>query len=178
MIYELVLRNFDCSLEFVFSLLLLQSFNFSLVSFVCNFQDWGCVISREIDFLLKILLIDSLLTPIVESTYWKILYITLTRSDSKPCDWDLTRNKMNQVHHWQPRLRNTVARCVMWKYRPFFQKWQIYGCIPKRIFNGTGFSIDIDEKNAILKLRLFLMLFFYNFMKLPQWLVWKSNQSF
>ena len=51
---ELVLRNFDCSLEFVFSLLLLQPFNFSPVSFACNFQDWGCIILREIDFLLKI----------------------------------------------------------------------------------------------------------------------------
>ena len=54
MIYELVLRNFNCSLEFVFSLLLLQPSNFSPVSFACNFQDWGCVILREIDFLLKI----------------------------------------------------------------------------------------------------------------------------
>ena len=54
MIYELALRDFDCSLEFVFSLLLLQPFNFSPVSFACNFQDWGCVILREIDFLLKI----------------------------------------------------------------------------------------------------------------------------
>jgi len=54
LIYELALRNFDCSLEFVFSLLLLQPFNFSPVSFACNFQDWGCVILREIDFLLKI----------------------------------------------------------------------------------------------------------------------------
>ena len=34
--------------------LLLQPLNFSPVSFVCNFQDWGCVILREIDFLLKI----------------------------------------------------------------------------------------------------------------------------
>jgi len=39
MIYELVLRNFDYSLEFVFSLLLIQPFNFSPVSFACNFQD-------------------------------------------------------------------------------------------------------------------------------------------
>jgi len=54
MIYELVLRNFHCSLEFVFSLQLLQPFNFSPVSFACNFQDWGCVILREIDFLLKL----------------------------------------------------------------------------------------------------------------------------
>jgi len=55
MIYKLVLRNFDCSLEFVFfSLLLLQPFSFSPVSFACNCQDWGCAILREIDFLLKI----------------------------------------------------------------------------------------------------------------------------
>jgi len=33
------LRHFDCSLEFAFSLLLLQPFNFSPVSFACNFQD-------------------------------------------------------------------------------------------------------------------------------------------
>jgi len=39
MIYELVLRNFDSSLEFVFSLLLLQPFNFSPVSFAFNFQE-------------------------------------------------------------------------------------------------------------------------------------------
>ena len=52
--FERVLRNFDCSLEFVFSLLLLQPFNFSPVSFACNFQDWGCVILHEIDFYLKI----------------------------------------------------------------------------------------------------------------------------
>jgi len=54
MISELVLRNFDGSREFVFSLLLLQPFNFSPVSFDGNFQDWGCIILREIDFLLKI----------------------------------------------------------------------------------------------------------------------------
>ena len=33
------------------------------------YKDWGCVILREIDFLFKNLLIDSLLTSIVESTY-------------------------------------------------------------------------------------------------------------
>ena len=49
-----MLRNFDCSLEFVFSLLLFQPFNLSPVSFACNFQDWGGAILREIDFLLKI----------------------------------------------------------------------------------------------------------------------------
>ena len=31
----------------------IQPFNVSPVSFACNFQDWGCVILREIDFLLK-----------------------------------------------------------------------------------------------------------------------------
>ena len=31
-----------------------QPFNFSPVSFACSFQDWGCVILHEIDFLLKI----------------------------------------------------------------------------------------------------------------------------
>ena len=51
---SLCYENFDCSLEFVFSLLLLQPFNFSPVSFACNFQHWGCIILREIDFLLKI----------------------------------------------------------------------------------------------------------------------------
>jgi len=39
MIYELELQNFDCSLEFVFSLLLFQPFKFSPVSFACNCQD-------------------------------------------------------------------------------------------------------------------------------------------
>jgi len=39
MIYELALRNFDCSLELVFALQLLQPFNFSPIGFACNFQD-------------------------------------------------------------------------------------------------------------------------------------------
>jgi len=41
-------------LSLFLSQLLLQPFNFSPVSFACNFQDLGCVILREIDFLLKI----------------------------------------------------------------------------------------------------------------------------
>ena len=76
MIYELVLWNFDCSLEFVFSLLLLQSFNFSPVSFACNFQDWGCVILREIDFLLKICWSIPCLHP-----SWKEHTCSLRRAD-------------------------------------------------------------------------------------------------
>jgi len=39
MINEFVLRYFDCNLEFVFSLLLLEPFNFSPVSFACKSQD-------------------------------------------------------------------------------------------------------------------------------------------
>jgi len=35
-------------------LLLLQAFNFSPVSVACKFQDCGCIILREIDFLLKL----------------------------------------------------------------------------------------------------------------------------
>ena len=48
--YEIVI----VVLRLFFSLLLLQHFKFSPVSSACNFQDWGCVILREIDFLLKI----------------------------------------------------------------------------------------------------------------------------
>jgi len=65
----IVLRNFDCSLEFVFSQLLLQPFNFSPVSFACIFQEWGKRLFSWNRFPIKNLLIDSLLTPIVESTY-------------------------------------------------------------------------------------------------------------
>jgi len=43
MISELVLQVFDSSLEFFFSLMLLQLFNFLPASFACNFHDWGCV---------------------------------------------------------------------------------------------------------------------------------------
>jgi len=71
MIYELVLRNFNCSLEFVFSLLLLQPFNFSPVSFACNFYGLRMGNFTWNRFPIKNLLIDSLLTPIVESTYLK-----------------------------------------------------------------------------------------------------------
>ena len=44
----------DGKSSFSLSLLLLQPFNFSPVSFACNFQEWECVILREIDFLSKI----------------------------------------------------------------------------------------------------------------------------
>ena len=74
MIYELVLRNFDCSLEFVFSLLLLQPFNVSPVSFACNFQDWGCVILREIDFLLKICWSIPCLHPSWKAHTWTAIF--------------------------------------------------------------------------------------------------------
>ena len=41
-------------LKYVLSTMGISKFNFSPVSFACNFQEWGCVILREIDFLLKI----------------------------------------------------------------------------------------------------------------------------
>jgi len=50
---------------FAFSALL-QPLNFSTLSFTCKFQGWGCVVSREIIFLLENLLNDS--TP---SCLWK-----------------------------------------------------------------------------------------------------------
>jgi len=81
MIYELALRNFDCSLEFVFSLLLLQPFNFSPVSFACNCQDWGCVILREIDFLLKICWSIPCLHPSWKvHTIWELLHLAICLS--------------------------------------------------------------------------------------------------
>ena len=78
--FELVLRNFDCSLEFVFSLLLLQPFNFSPVSFACNFQDWGCVILREIDFLFKICWSIPCLHPSWKVHTWNILRYVIQKA--------------------------------------------------------------------------------------------------
>ena len=46
-------------------------------------------------------------------------------------------------------------------------------CIRKRIFNGTGSSNKIFEKNAFWQCINFSWYFLYNFMKLPEWLVWK-----
>ena len=85
MIYELVLRNFDCSLEFVFSLLLLQPFNFSPVSFACNFQDWGCVILGEIDFLLKICWSIPCLHPSWKAHTWIALWLYQLASYGRIC---------------------------------------------------------------------------------------------
>ena len=79
MIYEFVLRNFDCSLEFVFSLLLLQPFNFLPVSFACNFQDWGCIILREIDFLLKICWSIPCLHPSWKVHTWHVCIAVISR---------------------------------------------------------------------------------------------------
>jgi len=42
------------------------------------------------------------------------------------------------------------------------------GCIPKRIFNSTGFSNKIFAKNTFPTTHLFSCYFLYNFMKLPQ----------
>ena len=63
-----------------FSLLILQPFNFSPVSFACNFQDWGCVILREIDFLLKICWSIPCLGPSWKVHTWYFLITVLAKS--------------------------------------------------------------------------------------------------
>jgi len=42
--------------------------------------------------------------------------------------------------------------------------------IRKRIFNGTGFSIN-NKKHSFLTMHSFFRVFFYNFMKLPKWFI-------
>ena len=69
MIYELVLRNFNCSLEFVFSLLLLSAFQLFTCRLCLQFSGLRMRNFTWNRFRIKNLLIDSLLTPIVESTY-------------------------------------------------------------------------------------------------------------
>jgi len=77
---------FNCSLEFVFSLLLLQPFNFSRVSFACNFQDWGCVILREIDFLLKICWWIPCLHPSWKVHTWIEIFASLNHRKNTKAD--------------------------------------------------------------------------------------------
>jgi len=47
------------------------------------------------------------------------------------------------------------------------------GCIRKRVFNGTGSSNKIFENSAISTMHYFSCYFLFNFMNLPQCLVWK-----
>ena len=104
MIYELVLQNFDCSLEFVFSLLLLQPFNFSPVSFACNFLNWGCVILREIEFLLKICWSIPCLHP-----SWKVHALLSHNGDVFACSINIW---------WQMVLDASENNCLR---RPIFE---------------------------------------------------------
>jgi len=86
----------------VLSFFLCCYFSLSPVSFACNFQDWRCVILREIDFLLKNLLIDSLLTPIVESTYLRFLSRNCTkRFKQEFFDTDSVQLKTFAYCFWQ-----------------------------------------------------------------------------
>ena len=73
MIYELVLRNIDCSLEFVFSLLLLTAFQRFTCKLCLQFSGLRMRNFTWSRFPIQNLLIDSLLTPIVESTYMLII---------------------------------------------------------------------------------------------------------
>jgi len=85
-------------LSLFFSLLLLQPFNFSPVSFACNFQDWGCVILREIDFLLKIcwsipcLYPSWKVPPFLHHKYDTISFYEVVNAEFVNIKWMLLRN--------------------------------------------------------------------------------------
>ena len=115
MIYELVLRSFDCSLEFVFSLLLLQPFNFSPVSFACNFQDWGCVILREIDFLLKIYWSIPCLHPSWKVHTWIEICANLNHRKKMKADGS---RLIPRKHTETLVLLNIEAKSLFWQRQP------------------------------------------------------------
>ena len=69
MIYELVLRNFDCNLEFVFFSAVTSAFQLFTGKLCLQFSGLRMRNFTWNRFPIKNLLIDSLLTPIVESTY-------------------------------------------------------------------------------------------------------------
>jgi len=68
MIYELVSRNFDCSLEFVFFSAVTSAFRLFTYKLCLQFSGLRMRNFTWHRFPIKNLLIDSLLTPIVEST--------------------------------------------------------------------------------------------------------------
>jgi len=72
MIYELVLRNFDCSLEFVFFSGVSSAFQLFTCKLCLRFSGLRMRNFSWNRFPIKKLLIDSLLTLIVESTYLKL----------------------------------------------------------------------------------------------------------
>jgi len=119
LIYELVLRNLDCSLEFVFSLLLLQAFNFSPVSFACNCQDWGCVILREIDFLLKICWSIPCLHPSCKVHTWVEICASLNHRKKTKADGSrlIPRKHTETLVLWSVLYIVSFKRptCINWK---------------------------------------------------------------
>ena len=70
MFYELVSRNFDCSLEFVFFSAVTSAFQLFTRKLYLQFSGLRMRNFTWNRFPVKNLLIDSLLTPIVESTYF------------------------------------------------------------------------------------------------------------
>ena len=116
--------SFDCSLEFVFSLLLLQPFSFSPVSFACNFQDWGCVILREIDFLLKICWSIPCLHPLWKVPTWIKICASLNHRKKTKADGSrliprkhtetlvLLSVSLPQWHYVLTKLLATVRRAI------------------------------------------------------------------
>jgi len=75
MISELVLRDFDCSLEFVFFSAVTSVFQLFTRKLCLQFSGLRMRNFTWNRFPIKILLIDSLLTPIVESTYLNFLEV-------------------------------------------------------------------------------------------------------
>jgi len=69
-------------------------------------------------------------------------------------------------------LKKRVSRRVS-RPRPSLETPSLLSYISKRIFNGTGFSNEIIEKNVFLTMHLPFMLFSLQFHNSPQCLVWK-----
>ena len=84
MIYELVLRSFDYSLEFVFFSAVTSAFQLFTCKLCLQFSGLRMPNFTWNRFPIKNLLIDSLLTPIVESTYLNISNALWLWSDGLP----------------------------------------------------------------------------------------------
>jgi len=91
-------------------------FGFVCFFFAGNFQDWRCVILREIDFLLKSVSIDSLLTPtVVSATY---LNIDMRKFESSKNEESRAQSAEFSKTFSKPRTFNCCKPCgwqVLWK---------------------------------------------------------------
>jgi len=80
MISELVLRNFDCGFEFVFFSAVTSAFQLFTRKLCLQFSGLRMRNFTWNRFPIKNLLIDSLLTPIVENTYLHLLCMLTIRT--------------------------------------------------------------------------------------------------